>query len=87
MVSGTGAVSKSLPGRPGERYVGMLERGLIATFVLMGNLMAVPLVLVPRLAIDGLGSRVETERVGYLGEILASATVAVAVGLLLRMVD
>ena len=47
--------------------------------------MAVPLVLVPRLAIDGLGSRVETERVGYLGEILASATVAV--GLLLRMVD
>jgi len=86
VVSGTGAVSKSLPGRPGERYVGMLERGLIATFVLMGNLLAVPLVLVPRLAIDGLGSRVETERVGYLGEILASVSLAVAVGLLLRVV-
>jgi hypothetical protein len=83
-VNGTGAVSKSLPGRPGERYVGILERVLIATFVVMGQFLAVPLVLAPRLAIDGPGSRVEGERIGYLGELLASVSLAVAVGLLLR---
>lgn len=84
VVSGTGAVSKSLPGRPGEKYVGMLERGLIATFVLMGQFLAVPLVLVPRLALDGPGREVEAERMGYLGELLLSVCLAVGVGLALR---
>ena len=83
-INGMGAVSKSLPGRPGERYVGMLERVLIATFVVLGQFLAVPLVLAPRLAIDGPGSRGEAERMGYLGELLASVSLAVAVGLLLR---
>ena len=84
LVSGMGAVSKSLPGRPGEKYVGMLERGLIATFVLMGQFFAVPLVLAPRLALDGPSGRVEAERIGYLGELLVSTSLAVAVGLFLR---
>jgi hypothetical protein len=84
VVSGMGAVSKSLPGRPGEKYVGMLERGLIATFVLLGQFLVVPLVLAPRLALDGPRGRVEGERIGYLGELLVSTSLAVAVGLFLR---
>jgi hypothetical protein len=83
-VSGTGAVSKGLPGRPGERYVGMLERALIATFVLAGQYLAVPFVIVPRLALDGSRGYDEAERIGYLGEILVSVSLAVAVGLALR---
>ena len=83
-VSGTGAVSKSLPGRPGERYVGMLERALIATFVLAGQYLAVPFVLAPRLALDGLRRHVKAERIGYLGEMLISVSLAVAVGLVLQ---
>ena len=86
LVSGTGAVSTSMPGRQGERYVGMLERGLIATFVLMGQFLAVPLVLAPRLALDSAGERVAAERIGYLGELLVSVSLAVAVGLFLRWI-
>ena len=85
-VNGMGAVSTSLPGRPGERYIGMLERGLIATFVVAGSFLAVPFVLAPRLTIDGLRGRIETERVGYVGELLVSVSLAVAVGLLLRWI-
>ena len=84
VVNSTGAVSKSLPGRPGEKYVGMLERGLIATFVLLGQFLVVPLVLAPRLTLDGPGDRLSAERIGYLGELLVSVSLAVAVGLFLR---
>jgi hypothetical protein len=84
VVNSTGAVSKSLPGRPGEKYVGMLERALIATFCLLGQFLAVPLVLAPRLALDGHGDRLAGERIGYLGELLASVCLAMAVGLFLR---
>jgi hypothetical protein len=83
-VNGTGAVSKSLPGRPGERYVGMLERALIATFVLAGQYVLIPLVVAPRLVVDGAAYRVEGERIGYLGELLVSVGLAVGVGMLLR---
>jgi hypothetical protein len=84
VVNSTGAVSKSLPGRPGEKYVGMLERGLIATFVLLGQFLVVPLILAPRLTLDGTGDRLGAERIGYLGELLVSVCLAVAVGLFLR---
>jgi hypothetical protein len=62
----------------------MLERGLIVTFVLLGQFLVVPLVLAPRLALDGPGDRLGAERIGYLGELLASVCLAVAVGLFLR---
>lgn len=84
LVNGMGAVSRSLPGRPGEKYVGMLERGLIATFILSGQFMVVPLVLVPRLAIDAPAACLDGERIGYLGELLVSVSLAVGVGLILR---
>jgi hypothetical protein len=84
LVKGMGAVSKSMPGRPGEKYLGMVERGLIATLVLAGQFLLVPLVVAPRLALDGAGSRVPEERIGYLEEMLISVGLALAVGLALR---
>jgi hypothetical protein len=84
LVEGMGAVSKSLPGRPGEKYLGMVERGLIATLVLAGQFLLVPLVVAPRLALDGASSHVSEERIGYLEEMLISAGLALAVGLALR---
>jgi hypothetical protein len=84
VIRGTGAESKSLPGRPGERYLGMMERGLIATFVMLGQFLLVPLVVAPRLALDGEYAHLETDRIGYLGELLVSVGLAIAVGLFLR---
>jgi hypothetical protein len=84
LVQGTGARSISLPGRPGEKYVGMIERGLIATFVLAGQFPLIPLVVTPRLVLDGRNGRVETEHIGYLNELLISVGLAVAVGLFLK---
>jgi hypothetical protein len=84
VVRGTGATSTSVPGRPGERYVGMIERGLIATLVLAGQYLLVPLVVTPRLLLDGRAGREEAERFGYLNELLLSTGLAVAVGLVLR---
>lgn len=84
LVQGTGAKSVSLPGRPGEKYVGMIERGLIATFVLAGQFPLIPLVVTPRLVLDGRNGRVGTEHIGYLNELLISVGLAVAVGLFLK---
>lgn len=84
MARATGAQTTSLPGRPGEKYVGMIERGFIATLVLLGQFLLVPLVVVPRLILDRQNQRVETERFGYLNELLISVGLAVTVGLFLR---
>jgi hypothetical protein len=84
LVRGMGASSTSLPGQPGEKYLGMIERGLIATFVLMGQFLLVPLVVAPRLALDGQSGRLEAERLGYLNETLISVALAIAVGLFLK---
>jgi hypothetical protein len=81
---GMGASRTCLPGRPGEKYLGMLERGLIATFVLSGQLVLVPLVVAPRLVLDGRAERAAAEPLGYLTEMLISVVLAVAVGLFLR---
>ncbi len=84
LVRSTGAKSASLPGRPGEKYVGMIERGLIATFVLAGQFPLIPLVVTPRLVLDGRNGHVGTEHIGYLNELLISVGLAVAVGLFLK---
>lgn len=84
LVRGMGAKSTSLPGRPGEKYVGMIERGLIATFVLVGQFLLIPLVVAPRLALDGRNGRVEAEQTGYVSELLISVGLAVVVGLFLK---
>lgn len=91
VVKGCGAVSKSLPGRPGERYVGMLERMLIATAVMVGQYLLIPLIVSPRLLLDapklvfnGTSAEIEMERIGYLGELLVSVSIAVVAGLILK---
>jgi len=84
LARGMGASRTSLPGRPGERYLGMIERGLIATFVLAGQLLLVPLVVAPRLVLDSRGDRAAAEPLPYLNELLISVGLAVAVGLFLR---
>lgn len=91
VVKGCGAVSKSLPGRPGERYVGMLERMLITTAVLSGQYLLIPLIVSPRLLLDapqlafnGTSAELEMERIGYLGELLVSTSIAVIAGVLLK---
>jgi hypothetical protein len=85
VVRGMGAESTSLPGRPGEKYLGMIERALIATFVLLGQFILVPLVVVPRLALDGYGGNLTRERLGYLNELLMSVSLALAVAVSARV--
>ena len=79
-----GAQTTCLPGRPGEKYAGMIERSLMATFVLLGQFLLVPLVLLPRLILDGRNGRAKAECVGYLNELLINVGLSVAVGLFLR---
>jgi hypothetical protein len=67
-----------------NKCLGMLERGLITTFVLLGQFGLVPLVALPRLVFEGpkwFGSQKITP---YLAEVLSSVTVAVAIGLALK---
>jgi hypothetical protein len=68
-----------------NKYLGILERGLITTLILLGQFGMVPLVALPRLVFEGprvIGSQRSTP---YVAEVLASITLAVAIGLGLRM--
>jgi hypothetical protein len=67
-----------------NKYVGSLERGLITTFVLLGQFALVPLVMLPRLVFDSphvIGNHRATL---YIAEWLGSLAVAVLIGLGLR---
>jgi hypothetical protein len=69
-----------------NKYIGMLERGLITTLVLFGQFSLVPLVALPRLVWEA-PQVMRTRRLGlYAGELLASVSLAVVVGLGLRMI-
>jgi hypothetical protein len=66
------------------KYVGTLERWLIATFVVLGQFGLVPLVALPRLVLEGpqvIGTR---RAMLYVAELLASVMLAVIIGLGLR---
>jgi hypothetical protein len=73
-----------------NKYISILERGLIATFVLLGQFILVPLVAVPRLLFewDQLGrSQNDGQRSRlFVAELLGSVTVAVVIGLGLRQI-
>jgi len=84
LVRGMGAQSSSLPGRPGEKWVTMIERGIIATLVLAGQFLLIPVVVFPRLALEERNGRLEAEQVGYVGELLISVGLAIAAGLFLK---
>jgi hypothetical protein len=69
-----------------NKYIGILERGLITTFVVTGQLTLAPVVALPRLVLEGpqvMGSRRVTV---YVAELLASVLIAVVTGLALRLV-
>lgn len=68
-----------------NKYVGSLERMLIATFVAMGQFLLVPLVALPRLLAEWPTVK-RGETAVYLTELLASIYLAVVVGLLLAII-
>lgn len=75
-----------------NKYISILERGLIATFVLLGQFILVPLVAVPRLMMEmnpASGHEIESDNQRnrlMVAELLASVTVAVFIGLGLRQI-
>jgi hypothetical protein len=78
---------------PRSKYMSILERGIIATLILFGQFILVPLVTIPRLIYDWPGATggqvgdqgvVGRKNALYLAELAASVAVAVAIGLVLR---
>ncbi len=79
--------------KPESKYLGMFERGIIATMILLGQFLLIPLATLPRLIYDwplGTGSGPAGWHSGrrqgilYLTELVASMVLAVAIGLALR---
>jgi hypothetical protein len=69
-----------------NKYIGILERGLMTTLVIVGQFALIPLVAAPRLVCDGPRVRENGMTSSYVAELLASAAAAIAVGLALRRV-
>lgn len=67
------------------KYVGTLERWLITTCVLVGQFALVPLVALPRLLVETPQVARTSRALVYVAELLASVTLAVGVGLALRL--
>jgi hypothetical protein len=74
--------SRALP----RKYVGTLERCLVTTFVVLGQLALVPLVALPRLVLETPTTRPLFDRVRRLEivEMALSTILAVAIGLMLK---
>lgn len=77
----------------GSKYVGILERGLIATLILFGQFLLVPLVTLPRLIFEWPQNRhlpgddpqlIRKNDLLYFTELIISVALAVAIGLALR---
>lgn len=81
-----GLVNGSAPDFSGNsKYLAMLERILMTTFVALGQYFLVPLVILPRLMMEWPDVVRHRNTAVYLAELLASVTLAVAVGLLLSL--
>ena len=82
-----GLVDGSAPdfSRSANKYMGILERGLITTCVITGQFLLVPLVTLPRLLLEGPQVQGSNRATLYVTELLASVTLAVAIGLVLRL--
>jgi hypothetical protein len=81
-----GLINGSAPdfNRVGQyKYVGTLERGLIATFVATGQFALVPIVALPRLVLESPQYFGNNRTTLYLAEWLGSLAVAVLIGLAL----
>jgi hypothetical protein len=80
--------------KPESKYIGMFERGIIATMILLGQFLLIPLATLPRLIYDwprSTGSETagiySTRRQGilYLAEVVTSIALAVGIGWVLRL--
>lgn len=82
-----GLVKGSPPAFPGisNKYLGIMERILITTFVALGQFILVPLITLPRLVVEWPIVRDGEETAVYLAEFLASITLAVLIGLALSL--
>jgi len=82
-----GLVDGSAPdfSRSTNKYLGILERGLITTCVITGQFLLVPLVTLPRLLLEGPQVRGSNRATLYVTELLASVALAIAIGLVLRL--
>lgn len=77
-----------------NKYICILERGLIATFVVLGQFILVPLVAAPRLmvelnqnSVDEKQNQNDNQRSRLIiAELLASVTIAIVIGLGLRQI-
>jgi hypothetical protein len=67
-----------------NKYTGILERGLITTCVMTGQLLLMPLVSLPRLILKEPQGRNSKHATLYRAELLASMALAVTIGLMLR---
>lgn len=68
-----------------NKYIAILERILMVTFVIMGQFLLVPLVVAPRLAMEWQQTTTGGKTAVYLTEWLVSLASAVGIGLLLRL--
>lgn len=83
-----GLVQGTAPEFPGRtnKYVEILERILMTTFVLLGQYILVPLVILPRLTTEWPDVQKNGNTALYLVELLSSITLAFVVGLLLKQI-
>lgn len=81
-----GLVQGAPPEFPGRtnKYVEILERVLMTTFVTFGQFLLIPMVVIPRLVSDWPKVAEDKQPAVYLVELLGSVALAVFVGLLLR---
>lgn len=69
-----------------NKYMSSLERGLIVTFVVLGQFVLVPLAVLPRFVLDGPRMIGTSQSTLYVTEWLASISLALIVGLWLQQV-
>jgi hypothetical protein len=67
-----------------NKYIGSLERALMTTFVLLGQFVLIPAVALPRLIFEGPRIVGSDRSPVYIAQLLASVTIAVIIGLVLR---
>ncbi|MBK7897048.1 MAG: DUF3307 domain-containing protein [Candidatus Promineifilaceae bacterium] len=68
-----------------SKYLGIMERLLMTTFVAIGQYLLIPLVILPRLLMEWPQVANDERAPVYLAELLASVTLAVLVGILFRL--
>lgn len=80
-----GLVSGTAPNFPEgtNKYVGIIERLLITTFAALGQFLLIPLVALPRLALEWPKFAGEERNTVYIVELLASIALAIAIGVAL----